>query len=104
MKEKSHSNVRLVMHIAAVHEGKKPFKCETCDATFARKNDFTRKDNLNTVHEEMKPFKCHLCNTKFTQKCHLNGHMASVHEGKKPSKCDTCDATFARKDQLNRQK
>ena len=89
MKERSHSNVRFVMHIAAVHEGKKPFKCETCDATFARKNKFTRKDNLNThiatVHEEMKPFKCDLCNTKFTSKHSLNGHIAAVHEGKSHS-------------------
>ena len=28
-------------HIASVHEGKKPFKCDTCVASF------TRKPNLN---------------------------------------------------------
>ena len=77
-----HKN-QVWIEIMHQHEGKKPFKCETCDAhgssswrkkhfkcetcdaTFARKNKFTRKDNLNTriatVHEEMKPFKCDIC-------------------------------------------
>ena len=84
---------------------KKPFKCETCDATFARKNKFTRKDNLNihiaTVHEEMKPFKCDICKAEFRHKVNLNTHIAKVHEKMKPFKCDTCEAKFTQKSKLN---
>ena len=51
MKERRHSNVMLVMqhffhkghlnwHIALVHEGKQPFKCNDCDAIFFYKTKY----------------------------------------------------------------
>ena len=55
----------LDKHVASVHEGKKPFKCSTCDASF------TTKTNLNA-----------------TLKCHFE----SILEGKKPYKCNICDS------------
>ena len=81
MKERSHSNCDA--HCSSSWR-KKPFKCEICVATFARKNKFTRKDNLNThiatLHEEMKPFKCDICKAEFRQKVNLDPHIAKVHE------------------------
>ena len=93
MKERNHSNVRLVIinvqkkgiltkHIAAVHEGKKPFKCEACDAKFTSKQGMN--GHIATVHEGKKPFKCKPCDYECAQKGQLRKHIVTVHEGKKP--------------------
>ena len=50
-------------HIATVHEGKKQFKCDICNANFGQKGD--RNRHVTTVHEGKKPFKCDICNAKF---------------------------------------
>ena len=42
------------MHIASVHEGKKPFKCSICDYTFAQKKTLT--NHISSVHEGKKAF------------------------------------------------
>ena len=68
-------------HIASVHENKKPFKCNICDANFARKPYL--KGHIASVHEGKKPYKCNICDTSFTRKENLNRHIALVHEGKK---------------------
>ena len=39
----------LKIHIAAVHEGKKPFKCSICDFKFSVKRNLTR--HMASVHE-----------------------------------------------------
>ena len=39
-------------HVASVHEGKKPFKCESCDYRFAQKSDMKR--HVALVHEGKK--------------------------------------------------
>ena len=40
-------------HIGVVHEGKKLFKCHTCDyGAFGKKN---LKRHIETLHEEKKP-------------------------------------------------
>ena len=38
------------MHIASVHEGKKPFKCEICDDQFELKHELN--EHIASVHEE----------------------------------------------------
>ena len=48
MKERRHSNVKIVMQllikneilIESVHDGKKTFKCEDCHAFFHQKRDY----------------------------------------------------------------
>ena len=56
----------LKQHIAVVHEGKKAYKCPTCQKTF-----FTSRSglmiNTETVHEEKKPNKCPKCEKTFPQ-------------------------------------
>ena len=79
MKERSHSNVRLVMHIAAVHEGKNLSNVKHVMLLLQEKIN-NLNTHIATVHEEMKPFKCDLCNAKFTSKQSLNRHIDSVHE------------------------
>ena len=55
-------------HVASVHEGKKPFKCDMCDYSFSLKN--TMKRHVMTVHGGKKP----------SQKGSMKTHVASVHE------------------------
>ena len=51
-------------HIATVHEGKKPFKCEACDAKFKSKQGMN--GHIVTVHEGKKLFKCEICDYGFS--------------------------------------
>ena len=86
MKERSHSNVMLVMqhffhkghlnwHIALVHEGKQPFKCNDCDAIFFTKQNMN--GHIKFVYEGKKPFKCNICESNFSQNF-LNRHLVPV--------------------------
>jgi uncharacterized Zn-finger protein len=45
-------------HIASVHEGKKPFKCNICDTSFSQKVNLKRP--IVSVHEGNKPVKCNI--------------------------------------------
>ena len=94
-------------HVASVHGGNMPFKCENtilkcvkCDTCF--KTNFALKRHMEKVHEGKKHFNCDTCGTKFLTKLNLEGHIAADHEGKKTFNCDNCDAKFAKKDNLNR--
>ena len=42
----------LKIHIASIHEGKKPFKCNICDFTFSRKGSLN--GHILRVHEKKK--------------------------------------------------
>ena len=67
MKERSYLNQRnvcdssfaekgtLKVHKASVHEGKKPFHCNTCVASLAQNSNLNR--NVTSVHEEKKLIK-----------------------------------------------
>ena len=37
-------------HVASVHEGNRPFKCNICDATFSEKANMKR--HIFRIHEE----------------------------------------------------
>ena len=60
MKERSHSTVTYVVpvtrnlglsrHVAAIHEGKKAFKFDICEKSFARKGILN--GHIATVHEK----------------------------------------------------
>ena len=39
-------------HVASVHEGKKPFKCDICDRSFSLKSHMNR--HVASVHEGKK--------------------------------------------------
>ena len=66
----------------SVHEGKKPFKCDICDANFTQKPNL--KQHIESDNEGKKPFKCDMCDTSFVFKHYLQGHIASIHENRKP--------------------
>ena len=70
-------NVNLNKHIESVHDGKKAFKCNICDASFSQKGNLNV--HIDSVHEEMKPFKCKICDASFSRKATLKRHIESVH-------------------------
>ena len=47
------------------HEGKKPFKCDISNSSFARES------NLQAVHGGKKPFKFDACSDTFSQEVYL---------------------------------
>ena len=50
------SNLNSHVHVATVHERKKPFKCDLCNAEFTSKQRM--KGHIATIHEGEKQFKC----------------------------------------------
>ena len=68
-------------NIRSVHDERKPFKCEICDAYFENKANL--KKHAKSVHEAKKTFKCPVCVSTLTQKGSLNRHIATVHGRKK---------------------
>ena len=98
----------MKIHIQVVHEGKKPFKCTLCDASFTKKSYMVThiasvhegKKHIESKHEKKRPYKCSKCDACFTQSNVLKKHITSVHEGKKDYQCPICDGNYKRKDKL----
>ncbi|QLL33708.1 hypothetical protein HG536_0F00320 [Torulaspora globosa] len=109
----------LTEHQQAVHQGRKPFKCELCDRSFAKKSHLER--HLH-AHAEDKPLHCSFCQKGFTtaqqlkrheithtksfkcpyegcQECfykhpQLRSHIMAIHE--KNLSCKVCGKEFQR--------
>ena len=62
--------------MASVHEGKKNFRCDTCNASFSQKKGWNR--HKPSFHEGKNPFECTICDTSFAYKHQMNGHIAPI--------------------------
>ena len=66
-------------HIATVHEKKKPYECDICNACFARK--YHLKSHVESIHHERKKSrKCSLCNFNCADNRTLKKHIESTHK------------------------
>jgi uncharacterized Zn-finger protein len=74
MMKLSHSNVTFVTkscstkdnmkkHVASVHEGKKPFRCDICEYRSSEKSNMNR--HIKSVHEGKKNLKFEYCAAGF---------------------------------------
>ena len=89
----------LKINITSVHEGIKPFKCNSCGASFARKSQL--KNHIVSIQKKT-PFKCNTCDSSFASKGSLIVHNSSNHGGEKPFICNTCDDKFILKVSLDK--
>ena len=78
IKESSTEESLQVSAAASVHEGKKPFKCDSCDDSFHLKD--TLQQHVATVHDRKMPFKCDSCDYGCLSNDDMTQHVASVHE------------------------
>ena len=64
----------LKHHISSVHEGKRPFKCNTCD------RNFSQKSKLNRHVEACKSIiECDYCKATFAKELKFINHMKANH-------------------------
>ncbi|XP_050522048.1 gastrula zinc finger protein XlCGF7.1-like isoform X1 [Daktulosphaira vitifoliae] len=95
----------LKNHILMIHEGKKPFKCEMCNATFPRKDYLILHYAIHSNEPEfkdqllIKKFKCQICEKSFSNLSSFHRHEW-LHKEEKPYQCDCCKLFFVRKDAL----
>ena len=95
-------------HVAAVHEEKKPFKCDSCDYHCSLKIHMKTHSHCNTftLHWFMKKRNhsnvTFVTKYSFKLKSHMKTHVASVHERKKPFKCHIWDYGCFLKTHLNK--
>ena len=60
----------------SVHEGKKPFHCNTCDYSTSRKEQL--QTHIESVHQGKK-FNCQTCDLNLSDEMSLIEHIVFVH-------------------------
>jgi hypothetical protein len=86
----------LVNHVKVVHQTKRPYKCEVCDAAFKASNHLRRH---RMIHSGVKPYRCEICPDRFfMQKSNLQIHMLTHNKDSKVAQllheCDWGSNTF----------
>ena len=89
MSEREEEKTQIFRTIERVHEEKRPFKCNTCSASYSAISGLKR--HIMSAHEGNKPFGCESCPKYFLQKALLNKHILEVHE---KNKCILCEDQF----------
>ena len=99
--DKTFSTVQaLKMHIEAVHQGLKKYKCIKCGKSFGHAGSL--KKHNETVHEGLKNYKCNKCGKAFGDFGNFKRHNKIIHEGMKKYKCCKCDKSFGQAVNLKR--
>jgi hypothetical protein len=82
------------------HTGSKPYKCNLCDNTFAKKENLTA--HIRTVHEGKRgDFKCDKCRRYFMKKESYEVHVEKCQPN---YVCENCPLKFYRKTHLDNHK
>ena len=63
--------------LPSVHEEEKPFKCNSCDASYDENGHLI--SHIASVHEKKKLFKCKHCDCSFAEKSHYFCHVSRKH-------------------------
>jgi len=88
------NDVALAIHASSVHGCERPWVCNICNKTFARRPELA---NHERIHTGEKPFQCDMCGATFNQKTNLHTHVRHSHLGEKRYPCMYCDQKFKRK-------
>ena len=83
-----------------VHDRKKPFKCEVCQANFGQNCEL--KMHISRAHDNPKLYSCNTCNEEFLKRTLLKNHVFYVHEDKILFSCEICKREFSKKSNLTR--
>ena len=65
-------------HTNRVHEGIKPFLCDSCEESFAK--DFKLKLHIKGMQVEKKPFSCPMCGSQFYFSTRMKDHIEKNHK------------------------
>ncbi|XP_066295211.1 zinc finger protein 525-like [Branchiostoma lanceolatum] len=84
---RAHKRNYLVLHMRK-HTGEKPYKCDQCDYSAARKFNLDR--HTAAKHIGKKRYRCEECGYRTSYKTHLSKHMTK-HTDEKSYSCDQCD-------------
>jgi uncharacterized C2H2 Zn-finger protein len=94
-------------HEETVHYGKeKPYKCESCDKTYANSNALEYHKRVTHESDGQKST-CDVCGAQFSSETNMLRHYNNIHKentDKSKNECDSCGKIFARKDHLYRHK
>ena len=89
----------MQVHINSCHLKLKPFKCDYCDKTFARKESL--KDHLST-HGMGRTYNCDLCEKVFNNRDSIILHKKKYHTGNKSHWCTECGKGFYKSQSLKK--
>ena len=85
----------LKTHTVAVHDGKKPFKCDFCNLIFGTNQN--KIQHIANIHESSYfKISCKFCDATFRFERYLKSHIAAVH----PYKCKICNSRYRSKTDL----
>jgi KRAB domain-containing zinc finger protein len=94
------NNQYMKIHVATVHEKKKPHECEICKKSFTFKSNL--KVHIKEIHEGIKrtrnsdhlKYNCDICGYVSNKRIKLKMHITAVHENPNPFKCVFCKKRF----------
>ena len=89
----------LKRHDLTRHTSQRPFKCEKCEMTFARKDKLKQHQAKHIDHPL---YQCCQCGKGFYRKEHLKDHEISKHSKQYPFSCEYCNKGFVHSKDLYR--
>ena len=90
----------MVRH-AKTHEselqGRKKYKCKSCDKTYTEESNLKRHTNEKHRNIEVRHMTCEFCNKMYPDEWSHKRHIQNVHSVTPDNKCEFCEKTFSRR-------